>query len=116
MISRIMVSGILLSISLLGSDNKLLLWSQVAVVGSGTMDTIVSYNQVELNPLLRDSRGRFNGKGIAVKWGIIGGSILSQRLVDHKLTRKQKRKLVVINMVITGVITSITIRNHMVKH
>lgn len=47
-------------------------------LGATSADAATSWGRVELNPLLRNSRGEFGARGLALKFGIFGGVELTK--------------------------------------
>jgi hypothetical protein len=73
-------------------DRGAIIWkvSIAALLAASAFDAASSMGKVEQNPLLRSSDGTFGGKGIAVKFGLMGAAITPQILLRN---RKDLRKL-----------------------
>jgi hypothetical protein len=68
---------------------RLWMTSLGALAGANALDAISSWGKQEGNPLLRSSDGTFGARGLAIKSGIIGASLVPQYLLrDHKEMRK----------------------------
>lgn len=61
--------------------------SQVALVAGSAIDAHSSYGKRELNPILKGSDGRFDGRSTLIKSAITGGMILWQELQIRKLAK-----------------------------
>ena len=80
-----------------------------------TLDTMSSWNQYEANPLARSAIGIFSpAKGIALKTGIVVGTMLFQRYI-LKRHPKVSRAFAIQNYCIAGMIGGIAVRNWKVR-
>lgn len=59
-------------------------WSLVALAGTQAADVATSWNGHESNPLLRGPNGRFGGRAIGLKIGIMGGTVAFQQILRRK--------------------------------
>jgi hypothetical protein len=62
--------------------NRLWKWSLAALAAATAADIASSVGQYELNPVL--GRGRFGGRQIGIKLGIVGGSTLLQSIIVRR--------------------------------
>lgn len=58
--------------------------SLMPLVASQTLDVTSSWNHIELNPLLADSRGGFGMKAASIKFGAVGAFVAVQYLVVRR--------------------------------
>lgn len=85
--------------------------SALAVAGATLLDARSSAGRYELNPLLRDSSGRFSpSRGIALKSGVTAGALLLQVLAARKKPDAYRTSSIV-NFGMTGVFSAVAARN-----
>ena len=100
-----------LCLSLMAWDRPLY-WSSVATVTAAqTLDAHSSWGKYEANPLLRSPDGRFGVRGVAVKSGIVAGSLTVQVLLLRKWP-KARKVATITNFVLSGVMVGIAARNY----
>lgn len=85
LLSSIALCALLTTGTLLGQTSsekkgpgKLWWGSVAAVIAASSVDAHSSWGRQELNPVLRDSNGRFAVKGVALKAAIAGGVVAAQ--------------------------------------
>lgn len=81
--------------------------SIAALLCGNAADTASSWGQVERNPLLGQT---FNGRGAAIKWGLIGASVGLQ-LWYVKKHPKAERVFVIENFALAGAFGAVAVRN-----
>jgi hypothetical protein len=87
--------------------------SIAAMLGASAFDAASSMGKVESNPLLRSSDGTFGSKGIAIKAGLAGASLVPQLLLRN---RKDLRKVFTFaNFVDAGLFAGIGAHNMGIK-
>ena len=91
------------------------LWlaSTIALVGSHVFDSATSMGRPETNPLLaRGPQAQFSLGSVAIKGGIVGGSLLAQRLVlRHHPGSKVTRAATIANFATAGVLSGTGVHN-----
>jgi hypothetical protein len=85
--------------------------SVAALVAANALDIHSSYGKYEVNPLVAGSGGRFTGRSIAVKSGIVAGTLVVQWLIVRKHP-EWKAKLAWLNLGTAGVYSGIALRNY----
>lgn len=85
-----------------------LYYTSVGVLASGNAaDTISSWRRPELNPVLGST---FDGRSLAIKSAILGGSILLQRYAIHK-NPEMRRPLTWLNFAVGATLGGVAIHN-----
>ncbi len=84
-------------------------WSMAALLAGSTADSISSYGQPELNPLL-SANGQFNSRSVGVKFGIVGGVIVGETLLLHHHPEMGKT-ITIVNFAGAGVTGGVAVRN-----
>lgn len=82
-------------------------WSVAALAAGNAADAASSYGRPELNPVLGQ---QFGGRSGAIKFGIVGGAVLAQYIINKKLPQAEK-PLAVINFGMAGAFGAVAIRN-----
>lgn len=72
-----------------------------------SLDAASSWGQPELHPLLRNSRGEFGGRGLAVKLGVFGGV----EVVKWKLARRHGKTARALSLVPAAMYGGVAVRN-----
>jgi hypothetical protein len=67
-----------------GRWQKVYRWSVAALASGAANDAISSWGKYEANPLLRNTTGRFSGRGLAIKSGITVGSLIGTYLLVRR--------------------------------
>jgi hypothetical protein len=92
------------------------LWTASAITYTGAMaaDAASSWNHYELNPVLQDRTGRFNGRGLAIKTGITGAVLLGEWLI---LRRRPSlaRAVTIINFGVAAPVMAVAIHNFAIQ-
>ncbi len=110
---KLLVVLLILSVWSLNAEtkiNKFLNWSKVALIAGNSFDAESSYGKSELNPLLANSTGKFNTKGIAIKAGVVAGILFTETYLC-KREEKAKKPLMFLNFGIGAVTTGVAVRN-----
>lgn len=89
-------------------------WSATALTAGTTLDCVSSYGAYEANPLWRSANGRFETKGVALRFAFVGSTLLVQRFVlrRHPSTAKL---LTVVNFTSGVTLGGIAFRNFRVR-
>lgn len=84
--------------------------SVMAMAAATSIDAASSWGRLEMNPLLRNSDGRFGVQGVAVKALIAGGVVGAQYLMlrNHP---KQEKYATVTNFVLSGALGAAAVSN-----
>ena len=86
--------------------------SAVALTSASALDLASSWGKCcESNPLLASADRRFGTRGLAIKSGALGGTLLMQYLVARRSPRLAK-VLSFVNFGAAGVLTSVAVRNY----
>jgi hypothetical protein len=96
-------------------DRSATLWkvSIATMLAASAFDAASSMGKSEQNPLLRSSDGTFGTKGVALKFGLVGASLVPQMIFRN---RKDLRRLfTIINFGDTAMFTAIGVHNLGVK-
>lgn len=96
-------------------DRSATLWkvSIATMLASSAFDAASSMGKSEQNPLLRSSDGTFGTKGVALKFGLVGASLVPQIIFRN---RKDLRRLfTIVNFGDTAMFTAIGVHNLGVK-
>ena len=95
--------------------DRWLLGSKTAYATSMGLDSLSSWNRYELNPILQDASGKFNGKGLAIKASITTGVLIGEWWVLTKWP-SLKKAATIGNFVLAGVMTGAAVRNYRMEH
>jgi hypothetical protein len=87
--------------------------SVAALVAANALDIHSSYGKYEVNPVVAGSGGRFTGRSVAVKSGIVAGTLLVQWLIVRKHP-DWKAKLAWLNWGTAGMYSGVALRNYTV--
>lgn len=92
------------------------LWrvSAAVLIAGNAADMASSYGQMELNPALRGSDGRFSCRGVSLKAGLVGGALLIQRMTLRRSPQSAGR-FAVVNFTVGGLLGGVAIRNWSAK-
>ncbi len=90
--------------------DKIYNWSKAALIAGNSLDAVSSYGKYESNILLKDTTGKFNSKGIAIKAGVVAGILFTETYLC-KREEKAKKPLMFLNFGIGAVTTGVAIRN-----
>jgi len=90
--------------------SKLWRLSVAALAAGSAADAWSSYGRVELNPLLRNSSGRFSAQAIGIKAAIAGSTVAAQWLMQRKRPGTAKAAAIT-NFGMAGLFTGVAIRN-----
>jgi hypothetical protein len=96
-------------------DRSATVWkvSIATMLAASAFDAASSLGKSEQNPLLRSSDGTFGTKGVALKFGLVGASLVPQIIFRN---RKDLRRLfTIVNFGDTAMFTAIGVHNHGVK-
>lgn len=96
--------------SSLPAENRFWKWTAAALVAGTAADAASSYGRFEANPLLRGRDGRFGSRGIAIKIGAAGGTLLIERLIIRK-NRRAARAFGFVNLAGAGTFGAVAVRN-----
>lgn len=77
-------------------------WSLAALAGSQAADVATSWGGHESNPILRGPNGRFGGRAIGLKIGIMGGTVALQQLLRRKRPGKFEQSMALGNLAGAG--------------
>ena len=95
-------------------------WGQsiAAFVLASIADSHSSIGMREINPLLRSANGRFQKKGVAMKFGgVVSGVVIPQVLVKKKWPNENLEPLFVpLNLSLAGLTGGIAVRNYQIKY
>lgn len=91
-------------------DRAMYRWSVGALIGANIADAASSWGKREGNPALRNGDGRFGWNGVAIKAGITGSVLLTQRYILRKHPSQYKGNAW-INYSFSGLLTGVAIRN-----
>jgi hypothetical protein len=98
------------------NENRSKTWwkvSMAAMAGASAFDAFSSMGKSENNPLLRSSNGTFGSKGIAIKAGLAGASLVPQIFLRN---RSDLRKVfTVVNFADAGVFAGVAAHNMGIK-
>lgn len=94
----------------LHAENRFWKWTAAALVAGTAADAISSVGHRELNPILAGPDGRFGAKGISIKAGMAGGTLLFEALVIRK-HRHAGRVFGVVNLGCGAAFAGIAARN-----
>ena len=84
-----------------------------AMLGATAMDAATSVGKYESNPLLRSADGKFGLRGMAIKGGLAGFTLIPQIFLrNHKELRT---KLAIANFIQAGVFSGVAIHNLGIK-
>jgi hypothetical protein len=92
-------------------DRSSTLWkvSIATMLAASAFDAVSSMGKSEQNPLLKSSDGTFGGKGVAVKFSLMGAAVVPQIIFRN---RKDLRKIfTMINVGDTALFTTIGVHN-----
>lgn len=89
---------------------RLYYWSAGALIASNVADAASSWGKYEGNPFLRSSTGHFGWGGIAIKSGIVAGTLVGQRFLLKRHPEQAKRSAWM-NFMMSGVFTGVAVRN-----
>mgnify|MGYP001590095481 CR=1 FL=1 len=87
------------------------LLSVAALIAAGAADTHSSYGGYEANPLLRSADGRLRARGVAIKFGLLGGAIATEYLIIRKHPETGDTAFVA-NLAATSALTAVAVRNY----
>lgn len=73
-------------------------------------DVASSYGRPEANPILANSAGRFGGRALALKAGMVGGLEFSQLFMLRRHPERAKR-MAIVNFVVSGLLTGVVVHN-----
>lgn len=96
-----------------GIWRKLYRVSEVVVVGATALDAHSSFGGPEANPLLRSGDGRFRRRGVAVKFAVVGGVLLVERLLNRN--HRHDQALAVSNLTVGGATALVAARNYRMR-
>ena len=89
--------------------------ASLGILAAGTAaDAATSWGKMEGTPWLRDARGRFGARGLAIKGGIAGGVALGTWLI-HRRHPGADRPLAVVNFAVGGSALALAVHNHGVR-
>lgn len=87
-------------------------WTSVATLfASSLLDAHSSWNQPELNPVLRDANGRFGMRAVGIKLGITGVWVATQWIWLRR-SRSVERYATLSNFAAASVFTGVAVRNY----
>lgn len=89
-------------------------WSAAALVAGSTMDVASSYGYQEANGLLRSGSGQLQGRGTAIKFGVLGAALIGQHYLLKKNPELQK-PLAITNFAIGAAYSGVAVRNWRVR-
>lgn len=98
----------------LHAENRFWKWTAAALVAGTVADAASSYGHYEANPALRGPDGRFGAKGVGIKLGVAGGTLLLQRAILRR-NPKAGSGLAIANLAGAGVFGSVAARNWRMK-
>lgn len=87
--------------------------SMAAMLAASAFDAASSMGKYEQNPLLRSSDGTFGGRGLAVKFSLMGAVLVPQILLRDR--RDMRKLFTVINFADAALFTTIGAHNMGVK-
>lgn len=97
-----------------GKWKKLWKWSAAALVAGSSMDVASSWGYAEANGMLRSSSGQLNGRGTAIKFGVLGAALLGQHYLVKKNPELEK-PLAITNFAIGAAYSGVAARNWRVR-
>jgi len=112
----LLVANTILPAQMAGADkhkgrwHKLRKISEVVLIGSNIADAHSSWGQIEANPLLADSQGRFGVKGVVIKGAVVGGWIAIQRLLNRR--GRHNKTFAIGNFAMAGVFGGVAAKNY----
>jgi hypothetical protein len=86
--------------------------SQVIYIGANAADIASSRGSWEANPLLRSPDGRFGGRGIAIKSGVLAGILATQWICHRKLGHRVELPFTATNLMHSAVMATV-VRNNL---
>ncbi len=89
-------------------------WSAAALVAGSTMDVASSYGYAEANGMLRSGSGQLQGRGTAIKFGVLGAALIGQHYLLRKNPELQK-PLAITNFAIGAAYSGVAVRNWRVR-
>ena len=93
---------------------KMWKWSAAALVAGSAMDVSSSFGYQEANGMLRSSGGQLQGRGTAIKFGVLGGALIGQQYLLRK-NPEMAKPLAFTNFAIGAAYSGVAVRNWRVR-
>ena len=89
------------------------LWgiSAAVLIAGCSMDVASSYGHPEQTGYLRSPDGRFGARGAGIRFGIVGGGLITQLLIARKHPKEGYAVGAAMNLAVGPVLAGISIRN-----
>jgi hypothetical protein len=83
--------------------------SLLALAAAASADALSSWGKQEANPLLRSSNGTFGVRGLTIKGGLTGASVVPQYMMRNN--SKARKTFTILNFAETAMFTALAVHN-----